>query len=223
MRRIHLLVVVLTIVLLVAAVSGEASQTQEPGGGRELPSLSSGTAASDEEEAPALPDGPAGVEEAEADLAQSYNASIRIPVAALKPRDSDVEWRAGGEGGCAYASSGDYGTWWSAPLYLPDDSTLRYFRMYYNDQNTSVDCDAYLTVYDLYGRVVTEWGISSSGTGMTYVTTEQLDHIVDYSDYSYVIHWRPNELGTDMQVCGFRVYYQKPPSVAYLPIVSTNH
>ncbi len=130
-----------------------------------------------------------------------------------------MEWRAGGEGGCTYASGGNEYTWWAAPLYLPHGSTLRYFRMYYNDQEPGADCAAYLTVYDLYGSIVTEWGIFSTGTGQTYATTEQLDHVIDYGLYNYVIHWRPQVLGSSMQVCGFRVYYESTWSVTFMPYV----
>jgi len=213
-----LLVAVLTVALLVVVITGEAGQTQGPGGS-EPPSLSPGTAPTGRERALGLAAGSSEVEAPEAAPAQTYNASVRIPVAGLKPRISNVEWHVGGEGGCTYASSGDIYTWWSTPLFLPQGSTLRYFRMYYNDQNISVNCEAFLTVYDLYGRIVVEWGIQSSGTGMTHVTTPQLEHVVDYDYYSYVINWRPNDSGTDMQVCGFKVYYLKPPSMAYMPIV----
>jgi hypothetical protein len=219
MRRIRFLMAVLAFGLIVAVVAGEPAHTQGPEGSDPL-SLTPGTAPPGQEDSWILPDGPARQEEAAPDPAQTYNATLRIPVAALKPRTSDVEWQAGGEGGCVYAGSGAQNTWWSAPLYLPDGSTLRYFRMYYNDQNATANCDAYLTVYDLYGRIVTEWGISSSGTGMTYVTTAQLDHVIEYSQYSYVINWRPNDLGTDMQVCGFRVYYETHFGLSYLPYVS---
>lgn len=219
MVRIRVLIAVLALGLIVAVVAGEPAQTQAPAGS-DPPLQTAGTAPSEQEDPRALPDGSDRQEEAAPDPAQTYNATLRIPVAGLKPRTSDVEWHTGGEGGCTYASSGDTNTWWAAPLYLPDGSTLRYFRMYYNDQNATVDCEAYLTVYDLYGRIVTEWGIQSSSTGQSYATTPLLDHVIDYDYYSYVINWRPNDEGTDMQVCGFKVYYETHWGLAFLPHVS---
>lgn len=216
MKSVRILVAVLILALLVLFVAGDAGQTQEPAGS-DPRSAQSGTAPTSEGNSRALTDGSIRQQEAQPDTAQSYNASIRIPVAGLKPRISNVEWHVGGEGGCAYASGGDVYTWWSTPLYLPQGATIRYFRMYYNDQNATVNSEAYLTVYDLYGRIVTEWGISSSGTGLSYVTTSELDHVVDYDYYSYVINWRPNDTGTDMQVCGFRVYYEYAWGLAFLP------
>jgi hypothetical protein len=223
MRRKRLLGVIVALGLALVVMAAETAQTQGPAE-IEPPPAQSGIAGTGLENPRALSDG-AGRQEADAatDLAAAYNASLRIPVAALKPRESNVEWGVGGEGGCAYASSGDRYTWWAAPLYLPDGATLRYFRMYYNDQSDSINCAAYLTVYDLYGNLVTEWGIFSSGTGQNYATTAQLDHEIDYGSYNYVINWSPNTIGSDMQVCGFRVYYEYTWGVAFLPNVMSEY
>ncbi|MGD8473498.1 MAG: hypothetical protein PVH59_05200 [Anaerolineae bacterium] len=219
MKRRHIWGVVLALGLLVVVMSAETAQTQEPTGND--PSVpQSGTAGIRPENLQAV-SGVSSLQEGDAvsDLAAGYNATLRIPAAALKPRESNVEWSAGSDGGCAHAVSGDQYTWWVAPFYLPDGATLRYFRMYYNDQDVSVNCAAYLTVYDLYGRIVDEWGIFSSGTGQNYVTTAELDHQIDYSSYNYVINWSPNMIGSDMQVCGFRVYYEYNWGAALLPAV----
>jgi hypothetical protein len=209
MKRVKLLAATLALVMAVVGIAAGAGQTQGPEGSGP-PLQAPGTGPAGQEGAPPLPAGPTEGEAVEAAPDQVVDASVRIPVAGLKPRISNVEWHVGGEGGCTYASSGDVYTWWSTPLDLPQGSTLRYFRMYYNDQNVSADCEAYLTVYDLYGRIVEEWGVSSSGTGLSHVTTPQFDHVIAYDYYSYVINWRPNDSGPDMQVCGFKVYYLKP-------------
>jgi hypothetical protein len=223
MSRKRCLGIILALGLVVVVMVAETAQTQGPTE-IEPPPVQSGTAGTGLADPQALLDG-AGRLEADGvtDLAAAYNATLRIPVAALKPRESNVEWGVGGDGGCAYASSGDRYTWWAAPLYLPDGASLRYFRMYYNDQSDAVNCAAYLTVYDLYGRIVVEWGIFSSGTGQDYVTTAQLDHEIDYSSYNYVINWSPNMIGSDMQVCGFRVYYEYTWGVAFLPNVMSEY
>jgi hypothetical protein len=202
--------------VLVVVISGGSGQTQGPEG-TTPPFQPPETAPAEQERAPGLPVGPAGIEETQTTLAQSYNASLRLPVAGLKPRTDDVEWHVGGEGGCTYASSGNPYTWWSTPLYLPQGAIIRYFRMYYNDQNPSVGSYAFLTVYDMYGQVVEEWRLASLGTGMDYVTTGQLDHAVDNNRYTYAINWRPNDLGSDMQVCGFRIWYQSALGAVDMP------
>jgi hypothetical protein len=209
MKRVKLLAATLALVMAVVGIAAGAGQTQAPEGS-DPPLQPPGTGPSGQEGAPPLPAGPTEGERAGAVLDLSAYAFWSINGGALKPRVSDVEWHIGGGGGCTYASSGDFYTWWSTPVYLPHGATLRYFRMYYNDQNFSVDCEAYLTAYDLYGDIVDEWGVSSSGTGMSYATTDELDHVVDYNSYSYVINWQPNDSGDDMQVCGFKVYYERP-------------
>ncbi len=216
MRRIKLLAAMLALLMPAVVISGGAGQTQGPEGS-DRPVQWPGTAPAGQEDTLALPAGPIQEEGLEA-MASSYNASLRIPVAGLKPSTSDVEWHVGGEGGCTYASSGNPYTWWSTPLHLPQGSIIRYFRMYYNDQNPSEDSYALLSVHDLYGGLVEQWWLQSSDTGMI-VYTGELDHVVDHSLYSYAIRWRPNDLGSDMQVCGFRVFYQTPPGPVRTPCV----
>lgn len=157
--------------------------------------------------------------------AETYSASLRLSGATLKPRESNVEWSGAGGGGCISASSGSTLSVFNVPVTLPNGSEIFYFRMYYKDTNNSTNSRSWFTVYDLYGATVEEWGVDSSGdSGNGYVTTEKFKHTVDYSKYSYVINWRPNELGLDMQVCGFRVYYAPPESTVqtksvFFPIV----
>lgn len=169
------------------------------------------------------PDRPTTIDGADASPAQSYNAFLRISGAALKPRESDVEWYGAGGGGCIYASSGNLNAVFNTPVYLPQGATVKYMRLYYNDTNASTNSTAWFTVYDLYGQLVLEKSASSTGgSGTGYATTLELTHTVNYESYSYVVNWRPNELGNDMQVCGFRIYYHTPPDVVYLPIVIKN-
>jgi hypothetical protein len=56
------------------------------------------------------------------------------------------------------------------------------------------------------------------------MTTSEFTHTVDYTNYSYVVNWRPNDTGSDMQLCGFRIYYYPPTAgVAFLPTVFKNY
>lgn len=156
--------------------------------------------------------------------AVTYTGFFRISGSALKPRESSVEWTGSGGGGCIYASSGSTFAVFNVPVTLPQGSKISYFRMYFNDTNVSIDSAAWFTVYDLYGSMVAEWGVNSSGSaGNGYQTTSEFSHTIDYDLYSYVINWRPNDLGADMQICGFRLYYTPPASTqkaVFFPIVT---
>ncbi|MBN1641111.1 MAG: hypothetical protein JXA09_07735 [Anaerolineae bacterium] len=166
------------------------------------------------------PDQPAGVDAADVEAAATYNAYLRVAGSALRPRESNVGWDSSASGGCLFASSGDMYTVFNTPVYLPQGATVKYMRLYYNDTSAS-NANAWFSVYDLYGDLVAEWNASSSGnTGEDYRTTSEFTHTVDYDQYSYLLNWRPNDLGSDMQVCGFRLYYRAPPGAVYLPLVT---
>ncbi|MFC2043461.1 hypothetical protein ACFLUA_04855 [Chloroflexota bacterium] len=221
MKRYLLLISVLALsILFIVMIVNGIGLAQEPDNDIPVSSWSSSDPIPEGVRVTSPPDQQALVDALDYEVEQSYNASIRIAGSALKPRESNVEYTGvGGAGGRIYASSGSASAVFSIPIYLPQGATVRYFRMYYNDQNSGVNTSAWLTVYDLYGVIEEEWDVSSSGTGKTYATTSQLSHEIDYNDYSYVINWRPYELGSDMQVCGFRIYYQTPPGYTYIPYI----
>lgn len=153
----------------------------------------------------------------------SYNAYLRIPGSGLRPRRSDVEWATNGSGGCVYASSGNPITVLNTPVYLPDGVTVKYVRMYFNDQDETYNSNAWFTVYDMYGDLVSEWSMSTSGSaGEGYATTSEFTHTVNYDAYSYVVNWRPSVLGSNMQLCGFRLYYNDPSSLVYMPLIEND-
>lgn len=223
MKRHLVLVAALTVAVLVTVMLASGiGLAQGQGGDDQAAAWSSSDPIPEGVQIEGPPDQPAAVDAVDdVEVAQTYNASLRIAGAAVKPRESNVQWTgAGGAGGCIYATSGSATAVFNTPVYLPQGSTVKYFRMYYNDQNASKNCTAWFTVYDLYGVVVSEKAISSSGTGKSYATTTAFTHTVDYANYSYVVNWRPYELGSDMQVCGFRIYYRAPPGATTLPLVS---
>ena len=165
---------------------------------------------------------PSPVEEEVTAPAQTL-ASLRVLGSVLRPRDSDVEWHNAGSGGCIYAVSGDDWVVWNTPIYLPQGATVRRVRMYWFDENVPVDCMGWFTVYDYLGVPVTEWSISSEGkSGFDYSSTPDFSHTIDYDLYSYVLNWRPCALGQDIQLCGFRIYYEPPPGPVFVPAVQRN-
>jgi hypothetical protein len=145
--------------------------------------------------------------------------SWRVTGTALRPREHDVNYDTSITGACAYAASGDASTVWNTVVILPQGSTVGTLRMYYRDTSAS-NTTAWLTVYDLYGQIVHEWPVTSSGsTGNGYNDSPTINHTVDYNLYSYLINWRPVVAGTTMQVCGFRLFYEPPPfGINFLPL-----
>ena len=145
--------------------------------------------------------------------------SHRITGSAIRPRASVANFDVNTTGGCINAVDSPF-TVYNTPVWLPQGSTIDTLRMYYYDTSAS-NSTAWFTVYDLYGVIVQEWAVSSSGnTGNSFNDTAQIGHVVDYSIYSYVINWRPVVAGTTMQLCGFRIFYETPPfGLQFLPSI----
>jgi hypothetical protein len=171
---------------------------------------------------PDLPALPAGLDEI--DEVNNGYSSLRVAGSAMRPRDNDVDWAHGYPGeGCTFASSGISARCWTTPLYLPQGSTVKNLRMYFND-TSAANSEGWFTVYDLYGEVVDEWSVQSSGSGGTGLRGSiEFTHTIDYDSYSYVLKWRPNDTGVEMQLCGFRIFYYPPTSgVTFLPIIQND-
>lgn len=137
----------------------------------------------------------------------------RIVGSTLKPRVNNVTYATGGSGGCVYVSAGSASTVWNTPVIVPDGANVQYLRIYVNDTSAS-DIQGWLTVYDLYGALVQEFGVNSSGTpGTAYFDSTVINHVIDYSTYSYVINMRPSGIGATLQFCGARVFFDPPPLI----------
>lgn len=155
-----------------------------------------------------LPEGPA------------ETVSWRIVGSALKPRENNVDYVTSGSGGCVHVSGGSSFTVWNAPVHLPQGALVETLRMYYHDTSGS-NSSGWLTVYDLYGDIVQEWTVNSSGNlGNSFNDSVVINHTIDYSVYSYVLNWRPNVTGSTMQLCGFRVFYTAPMfGAGFVPVI----
>jgi hypothetical protein len=156
--------------------------------------------------------GPIGIKDASA---QTASTSLRVAGSVFHPIDSTTAYSSPG-GGSIYAT-GTPGLF-STPLYLPQGSNIAWARMYYLDNDATNNCVGWLTVYDLYGNIANiggvdqEWSVTSADTGNSYDDTPIINHKVDYTQYSYVLNWYPQAASSDIQLCGFRVFYTPPAS-----------
>jgi hypothetical protein len=151
----------------------------------------------------------------------TYNSSIRFVGSTLRPRENDVSYATNGNGSCVYVTAGDANTVWNFPLALPEGSKVEWLRMYYHDTDSSHNTSGWFTKYDLYGGLVKEWAVNSTGSaGDNYsdvlITPTET---IDYDLYSYVLNWRPVAVTSTLQLCGFRLFYTAPVGGIYLPII----
>ena len=133
-----------------------------------------------------------------------------VPGSTLRPRDSSVEWSSGGSGGCLKLTSGSTSVVFNLQLDIPDDVRIEYLRIYYYDTSAS-DSQAWVTRYnDAEALQDVAYVTSTSNTGYATRLSAYLEHVVDNVNYSYVLNWRPNALGSTMMLCGLRVAYRLP-------------
>lgn len=133
--------------------------------------------------------------------------SLRVAGSVLRERTSTDGTAVSTSGGCIYNSSGSSFGVLNTPVFLPNGATVETLRMYYNDTSAS-DSTGWFTIYDLFGAIVQEFSVGSTGSlGNSFNDSAPINHVIDHSLYSYVLNWRPTVTGATMQLCGFRIFY----------------
>ncbi len=153
--------------------------------------------------------------------APAWNATIRFAGSTLRPRTSGIGYDTNNSGGCIYATSGDPAVVWNLSLNLPNGVKVEYLRMYYYDADPANATIGWLTKYDFRGNIVNEWGVSSEDDFVkpyrdVLITPTET---IDYSVYSYVLNWQPVTTNSNLQLCGFRLFYTQT-GLIFLPILN---
>ena len=139
--------------------------------------------------------------------APTVQSSWRVVGSTLRPRVNDVSYATNGSGGCVYVTAGSATTVWNTPLWIPDGANVQYLRIYVNDTSVS-NAQGWFSIYDLYGGLVQEFAVASTGTpGEAYFDTALINHVINYNLYSYVVNMRPSGTGSTLQFCGARIFY----------------
>jgi hypothetical protein len=91
----------------------------------------------------------------------------------------------------------------------PEVSRIDYLRLYYYDTHPSENSAAWLTRYDDGQSYVDLAYVGSAGAGgYSTALSPYIGEIADRYSYSYVLNWRPDDLGPGLQLCGLRVAYR---------------
>ena len=127
-----------------------------------------------------------------------------------------------GSKGCTYMT-GPTHLFMNYSLDLPHNSTVTYIRLYFND-TAATDGTLYLAQYDDGASYTYLASVTTSGSsGLGSATVSGLTITLDYVNYNYVMYWIPGVAGSTMQLCGFRVNYERPYWGAnFLPAVLNN-
>ena len=125
--------------------------------------------------------------------------------------------------GCVYETGGTDNRF-MAPLLIPENSIIKFLRLYYDDTNPGVDITSWLTRYQ--PGVTSEDLTSVTSTGSSgYGTTlsAEITHTVDLTNWAYTIIIAPNANSSTNSFCGVRVAYYPPVfSAVALPLVEKN-
>ena len=127
--------------------------------------------------------------------------------------------------GCVYLASGSStGLLTGTGLHIPDNSVVKYIRLYYNDTNASAGVDAYLTRYapgSAASDLVNTGSTNAFNGGYGFVVSSEITETVNNTAYAYLLYGWPDSASSTLQVCGIRVAYYAPYSAAvFLPMVS---
>jgi hypothetical protein len=132
---------------------------------------------------------------------------LHVAGTALRPRDSRVTWRYGGNG-CVYVA--DTSDLLNIHVSLPEGSRVEYLRIYYYDTVVE-NSHAWLTRYDDGGIYADVLYVGSTGSaGYSTALSYQSNHIVDNYSYSYILNWRADAASQGLQLCGLRLSYRLP-------------
>lgn len=148
------------------------------------------------------------IEPDSADAVLATFSYYNILGSALRPRNSSNTY-AYSSNGCLYVTGGSSGDRLQFPLLIPDESVIKFLRLYYIDDSNG-DLIAWITQYTPGQTSSDVTSISSAGnTGYGTTLSPEVSFAADNS-YNYTINvaWTANDL--TQQICGVRVAYYAP-------------
>ncbi len=151
--------------------------------------------------------------------AVTWNHSVTYLGNTFKPRENDVNYRVTNTGGCVYVYTGNVQQVWDVGVTLPEGAQVQWLRMYTYDAAPNIALKGWFSKYDHFGNLITEWPVQTTTSGYQY--TDVLispPETIDYNTYTYAINWQPGGAGTNLQLCGFRLFFYLPTGVA-LPMI----
>lgn len=122
--------------------------------------------------------------------------------------------------GCIYETGGTDNRF-MAPVLIPDNSVIKFLRLYFDDTNPSSDIIAWITRYQPGVTSEDLTSVASAGSsGYGTTLSDEITHTVDLTSWAYTIIIAPNANAVSNSLCGIRVAYYAPTFGAVaLPLV----
>ncbi len=152
-------------------------------------------------------------------LPESY---LFVPGTAFAGKSSNMTYMYDVKG-CIHRTSSLSSEQYTAPVYLPNGSVIKYMRLYYVDTSATAAAGGWLSRYNpgvaSADLIALTNGAVSSGAGS--VLSKEITETVDTLTYAYALNVFMGSADSTVQVCGARVAYIPPfYALQYLPFVS---
>jgi hypothetical protein len=143
--------------------------------------------------------------------------------ATLRGRNSSTGYQYDTQG-CSHVTAGiGTGRILNTELPLPDDSVIKYLRVYYYDTNNTSGVEGYITRYQPGAATVDLVHTGSADAfagGDGFVVSSEITETVNNTPYAYTLIGWPDDVNVANQICGLRVAYYAPFTAAvFLPVV----
>lgn len=226
-RRIVRIVAISTIVVLLAAagivVAQEGAASTEPGTAPAAQSVDR-TVAYDSATSKGLPpdeNPPSGSIRSPNTPAATFHY-YQVSGATLRGRNSSTGY-AYDSRGCSHVTAGTgTGRILNTELPLPDDSVIKYLRVYYRDTNAANGVEGYITRYKPGENLADLVHTGSSDAfvgGYGFVVSAEITEVVNNTLYAYTLIGWPDDANVANQICGLRVAYYAPSILTFLPSI----
>jgi hypothetical protein len=147
----------------------------------------------------------------------------QVAGATLRGRNSTTGYVYDGVG-CSHTTSGTgAGRILNTELIIPDNSVIKYLRVYYNDTNPSSGVEGYITRYQpgtaTVDLVYTGSTDAFSG-GYGFSVSQEITETVNNTSYAYTLIGWPDDNNVANQICGLRVAFYAPFSgTVFMPLI----
>jgi hypothetical protein len=147
----------------------------------------------------------------------------QVSGATLRGRSSTTEYTYDGKGCSHTVSNRSDHNLLNTELNIPDNSVIKYLRVYYNDTNPTNGVEGFITKIQL-SVVVTDVVATGStdefAGGYGFTVSAEITETVNNTIYAYTLIGWPDENNVANQICGMRVAYYAPfRGSVYIPVV----
>ena len=140
----------------------------------------------------------------------------------LRGRNSTTGYAYDGAG-CSHVTAGTgTGRILNTELVIPDDSVIKYLRVYYRDTNAANGVEGYITRYQpgVGTSDLVHAGSSDAFVGgYGFIVSAEITETVNNTIYAYTLIGWPDDANVANQICGLRVAYYRSAIATFLPLI----